>query len=86
MSIYRISALVIVIFYLAGLAAWVANFGIAAWVAGLIFGVVSLLTCLTSKEGTPVFTMTMIFSGSSLLYLLIGGLVFFLNLRDLHGP
>lgn len=85
MSWKQIAALITVILYLGGLGGWILDVGTIAWIVGLIFGIFWLITCLTSKEGSTAFLLSLTLSVSSLVYLVLGGVIMFFDLRTLFG-
>ena len=82
MTANRFAALFVVALYLSGLAAWTGGYGIPAWIIGAALCVLSLIICLTSKEGTASFNFALILTGGSFGYLVLGAGMFFLNLRE----
>jgi len=82
MTANRLAALFVVALYLTGLAAWTGGYGIPAWIVGAALCVLSLIICLTSKEGTPSFNFSLIMTGGSFGYLVLGAGMFFLDLRE----
>jgi 4-hydroxybenzoate polyprenyltransferase len=81
MTANRIAALFMLALYLSGLAAWVAKYGVPAWIVGAFICVLSVIICLTSDEDTPPFNFTLFTGVGSFLYLCIGAGMYFLNIR-----
>jgi hypothetical protein len=85
MTANRFASLIILALYLSGLAAWAGHYGVPAFIVGAFICVFSVLMCLTSDEGTPVFNFSLILLGGSSVYLVLGSAMAFLNLRGIFN-